>query len=121
MPSYNHLRIRKQKDVKIDIDALNKDEHLEDMRGELFEQHGDPAYKGEFVFNLIDGEIMLYDGGYDSGWSMGDSVNTWGYAHEYVLNILAKHLEEGEISFGSEPEGNPAEFYKVTPGNVESL
>lgn len=116
MSQYHYLRVYKQKGVKFDQSALAKVQ--ESVADELFAQHEDPQYKNEPIFNLVKGRLKLYDGGHDASWTLGDTVNLWGYDAKNILKDLAKLMTAGEVTFTEEPEGWPVKIWVVTPGKV---
>ena len=119
MSQYCYLSIKKQEGkLEVDTDALAKSKVLKDAEAELFEQHGEPEYNGEHIFNLVKGRLKLYNGGYDSAWEMSDTVNIWGYDAKSLLKVLAKCMKQGKVSFFEEPEGSRPTVWVVEPGKV---
>jgi hypothetical protein len=120
----NILSIKRQNGVQFDVDAVAKELHK--AEAELFEQNADEApkdapYKGEHIFNFVKGKLALYNGGYDSSWRLGNSVNIWGYSGKWMVKTFAKYMTAGEVVFIQNSEGSGVEVWKVTPGKVEEV
>jgi hypothetical protein len=114
------LSIHQNDDVVFDdIAALNKDLMDADW-GELYEEiqkHKD--FEGP-VKQETDGTVRLASR-WDSDFSGYKDYGTmvWGCYSDKIWNTFAKHMKNGKLVFFLEVEGNPNEFYIITPGKVE--
>jgi len=108
-----------------DIKALNDDLMANSGFGELYEefQVGQKAYQNSDLFEgpfrvLPDGELQIAtneDGGFEQ---YGDYTSVWGCFHG-VPEVISRHITEGKIVLYEDVEGNPGNYYIITPGKVQ--
>ena len=112
------LHIHQADDVVFsDIDLMNQFLMKQGM-GELYEEFvGDPDFTGPF--HLEDDDLYVANR-WDSDFEdYGDHTMIWGCFGEREMKTISRFLIGGKIVLHIEIEGNPDEWWVITPGNVE--
>lgn len=109
-----------------DIQALNDDLMANSGFGELYGDFtvGQKAYQNNDTFQgpfrvLPDGTLQIACNGDGSFEEYGDYTTVWGCFDQAVVDTIAKHVTEGKIVFYEDVEGNPGNYYIITPGKVQ--
>lgn len=113
------LYIHQAEDVAFsDISLMNQFLMRQGM-GELYERfEGDPDFTGPFELVGKDLEVAnRWDSEFEG---YGDHTMIWGCFGEREMKTISRFLIEGKIVLHIEIEGNPDEWWVITPGKVEA-
>jgi hypothetical protein len=122
MSNWHKIKIVKQEgELELDAVALANEPANKMAIGELFAQHGDPAYHDEPMFRVHQGKLQVYDGGYDRSWTWSKQADIWGCSGKELLTELAKHLRGGKVMFLDEVEGCGFKTWEIENGQCVML
>jgi hypothetical protein len=115
MGLYITLKILKQEDLTLDIVSLNNELKNNSDFNDLFEDA--QKYNNEDYFKLINNELKLACNmdGYFEGYQ--NYTRYYGGFHDEA-EIISKHLKTGKLVFKLNIEGNPDEYFVITPNTV---
>lgn len=103
-----------------DLDLMNQFLMKQGM-GELYQDIAE-EYEDDFFgpFNMDDGTLKVavrWDSDFDD---YGKSTMIWGCFGEREMKTISRFLIGGKIVFHIDIEGNPDEWWVITPGKVEA-
>lgn len=115
-----YIRIEEQTGP-IEINEQELTKNMEEDRHALFDEHiyeSNGKYNGESLFRVHEGELQIYEGGYDTCWKWGDRINVYGMGASGILKSFAKFLKKGKIIFSITDDEGRATMYVVEPGKA---